>query len=225
MYLAPGHPSSAPIPTSVATPDTRANSPTRHILHGSSAPTRDPGLMTAGTGRSRSPATNRRHDPPARRPGCKGSGRGRISTRVRNPYAAGDIGGQRQCFTWWTGMTLPPSPWELHDPTLPPTGHLPISRAPTATSLSADSMRTRPSPTTSARTQMTVTICLTCGQPILQQTNHPQIPGTQILPTGTRHHDLAASIGWRYLQTALRYTAHGQHDRARQLLNRSGHHL
>ena len=72
---------------------------------------------------------------------------------------------------------------------------------------------------------MTVTICLTCGQPVLQPTDHQQIPGTQTLPVSAPHHELAERIGWRCLQTALRYTAQGQQDRARHLLHRSGLHL
>ena len=223
MYLAPGNPSSAPVPTSVAVPGTRSRSPTRHGLHGSTTPTRDSGLPTTGADRSRSPAALRVLEPPARRMGGKGSGRGRVSPRIRNPHSA-DIGGQRQRFTWWTGLTNQTASWTAHDPLQSPTMHLPISRTQATTSLAADYMRLPNPPTAAAGPHMAVMICLTCGQPILQPTDQRQIPGTQILPASAPHHELAERIGWRYLQTAMRYTAQGQQDRARDLLLRNWHH-
>ena len=216
MYLAPGHPSSPPVPTSAAVPGTRAD--------GSAAPTRDPGLPGLDHGRSRSPAAGRRNDPSARRPGPKGSGRGRIGPRIRNPHSLGDIGGQRQSFTWWTGMTAQPTSWLGHDPLTPSMGPLPISRTPAQTSLPVDIARLRNHQPSPADQQLTVTICLTCGQPILQSTVHQQLPGTQILPASAPQHELAERIGWRYLQTALRYTARGQQDRAREILQSRWHH-
>ena len=224
MYLAPGHSSPHPVPTSVAVPGIRSDSPARPSLHGSAAPTRDPGIPAPGPDRSRSPAASRRHEPPDRRPGPKGSGRGRVGPRIRNPHPTEDIGRQRQCFTWWTGLTTQPTSWPMQDPLASPAGPMTISRTPAQTSLPAEYARLRNHQPVSHAPQMTVTICLTCGQPILQPTDHQQIPGTQILPASAPHHELAERIGWRCLQTALRYTAHGQQDRARDLLHRRWHH-
>ena len=50
---------------------------------------------------------------------------------------------------------------------------------------------------------LTVTICLTCGQPILQAARQQPTPGTQPLPAGSSRQALAERIGWRYLQTAV----------------------
>ena len=210
MLSSPGRPSSAPTPSSridyTETAPSRSRSPARD-------PGQTPGAHTSGTPPHTRSGNERR--PRLGRPAGMGRHPRAYTPEPRPPHRAAQAGlaawptdpqGQRQSFTWWAGASMTPGDGPPpHDPR----GHraqaiLPITEGrgwPERTLRGA--LDPRSGPSSVPPSSLTLTICLTCGQPILQPAGHPMTPGTQPLPVGSSRQALAERIGWRYFQTAL----------------------
>ena len=210
MLSSPGRPSSAPTPSSRL--DYTETAPSR-----SRSPARDPGqtlgAQTSGTPPHTRSGNERR--PRLGRPEGKGRHPRAYTPESRIPHRAAQAGlaawptdpqGHRQSFTWWAGASMTPG---AGPPPHGPREHrtqaiLPITDGrgwPERTLRGA--LDSQSGPSSAPPSSMTLTICLTCGQPILQPAGHPPTPGTQPLPVGSPRQALAERIGWRYFQTAL----------------------
>ena len=210
MFSSPGRPSSAPTPSS--RPDYNETAPSR-----SRSPAMDSG-PTSGAQASGAPLHTRSGIERRTRLG-RPEGKGRhpraYTPESRLPHRAAQAGlaawsadpqGQRQSFTWWAGASMTPGTGpHPHDPR----DHrdqaiLPITDGrgwPERTLQGA--LHPGSGASSAPPSSLTLTICLTCGQPILQAAGQPSIPGTQPLPAGSSRRALAERIGWRYLQTAV----------------------
>ena len=205
MFSSPGRPSSAPTPSSRTAPSR------------SRSPAADPGTAATARASGESPRPHGGGDRRIRPGRPEGTGRHpRAHNPVqRHPHRAAQAGavswmadphGQRQSFTWWSGTTATP---DTENPRLDPRDHggraiLPITDGrgwPRRPALGA--IHPPHGGSSAPPPSLTVTICLTCGQPILQPAGQPPTPGTQTLPAGSSRQALAERIGWRYLQTAV----------------------
>ena len=211
MFSSPGRPSSVPTPSSCQ--DYNVTAPSR---------SRSPATDSGPTSAERAPGT-----PPHTRSGTerrtrlgRPEGKGRYS-RAHTPGSrlppqaaraglaawSADPQGQRQSFTWWAGASMTPGAGpHHHDPLVQrDQAILPITDRrgwPELSVRGAPHPRSGVSP--ALPPSLTLTICLTCGQPILQPAGQPPTPGTQPLPMGSSRQALVERIGWRYFQTALR---------------------
>ena len=211
MLSSPGRPSSAPTPSS--RPDYNETAPSR-----SRSPAMDSG-PTSGAQASGAPLHTRSGIERRTRLG-RPEGKGRhpraYTPESRLPHRAAQAGlaawsadpqGQRQSFTWWAGASMTPGTGpHPHDPRdhrdqaiLPITDGRGWPERPVRGAL-----HPRSGVSSAPPSSLTLTICLTCGQPILQPAGQPPTPGTQPLPMGSSRQALAERIGWRYFQTALR---------------------
>ena len=210
MFSSPGRPSSAPTPSSRQ--DYTETAPSR-----SRSPATDSGPTSAARA-SGAPPHNLSGSERRTRPG-RPEGKGRHprahNPGQRHPPQAAQAGsaawtadpqGQRQSFTWWAGTSMTPETGNhRHDPRdhrgqaiLPITDGRgwPVRPARGALHPLREGSSAPPS-------SLTLTICLTCGQPILQPAGQPPTPGTQPLPMGSSRQALAERIRWRYLQRAI----------------------
>ena len=205
MFSSPGRPSSAPTPSSRTVPS-RSRSPaadpgtaTTDRTAGESARLHGGGERRLRPGRPDGTGRHPRDHTPIHRHPQRATQAGAVSW-MTDPHR------QRQSFTWWSGTTATSEtensridPRDLSGRAL-----LPITdgrgwprRPGIGATLPPQGGGSSPAP------PLTVTICLTCGQPILQAAGQPSIPGTQPLPAGSSRRALAERIGWRYLQTAV----------------------
>ena len=211
MFSSPGRPSSAPTPSS--RPDYNETAPSR-----SRSPAMDSGPTSGAQASGTPPHTRSGNERRTRlgRPEGKGRHPRTYTPESRLPHRAAQAGlaawsadpqGQRQSFTWWAGASMTPGTGpHPHDPRdhrdqaiLPITDGRGWPERPVRGAL-----HPRSGVSSAPPSSLTLTICLTCGQPILQPAGQPPTPGTQPLPMGSSRQALAERIGWRYLQTALR---------------------
>ena len=210
MFSSPGRPSSAPTPSS--RPEYNETAPSR-----SRSPATDSGPTSAARASGTPPHTRSGTERRTRlgRPEGKGRHPRAHTPGSRLPPQAAQAGlaawsadpqGQRQSFTWWAGASMTPGTGPHHHD---PRDHrdqaiLPITDGrgwPERTLQGA--LHPGSGASSAPPSSLTLTICLTCGQPILQPAGHPPTPGTQPLPLGSSRQALAERIGWRYFQTAL----------------------
>ena len=218
MFSSPGRPSSAPTPSSRQ--DYNETAPSR-----SRSPATDSGPTSAARASGTPPHTRSGTERRTRlgRPEGKGRHPRAHTPGSRLPPQAAQAGlaawsadpqGQRQSFTWWAGASMTPGTGpHHHDPRdhrdqaiLPITDGRGWPRRPTRGALHPPHGGSSAPPSS-----LTLTICLTCGQPILQPAGQPPTPGTQTLPMGSSRQALAERIGWRYLQTAIGQLQTGPH--------------
>ena len=192
MFSSPGRPSSAPTPSS------------RQDFNEAPSRSRSPANDSDPTSVSRAAGT----PSPAHREGERRVRQGRPEGKGRHPRAqdpgpqlpprpaqAGpgawpaDLSHQRQTFTWWTGA---PGVQDVGSPLQDTRDHggqvlLPFTDGRGRYGRPVrGALRPRcglgPAPPSS----LTLTICLTCGQPILQPAGQPPPPGTQPHPTNSK---------------------------------------
>ena len=209
MFSSPGRPSSAPTPSSRQDFN---EAPSR-----SRSPVNDPDPTSASRVSGTPPNTLRdggrrgrqgRPDGKGRHPRAQDRGPQLPPQPAQVGTAAwpADLSHQRQSFTWWAGASgIQDSGPPLHDPR----EHRGQALLPLTDAGGGYGRQARvalhpirgvgPAPPPS----LTLTICLTCGQPILQPAGQPPTPGTQPLPVGSSHQAAAERIGWRYLQAAI----------------------
>ena len=208
MFSSPGRPSSAPTPSSRQ--DYNETAPSR-----SRSPATDSGPTSAARA-SGAPPHNLSGSERRTRPG-RPEGKGR-HPRAHNPgprlppqaALAGPVAwsadpqGQRQSFTWWAGASMTPGTGPHHHD---PRDHrdqaiLPITDGrgwPVRPARGA--LHPMRGGSSAPPSSLTLTICLTCGQPILQPAGQPPTPGTQPLPMGSsRQVWLSGSDGGTYKQ-------------------------
>ena len=210
MFSSPGRPSSAPTPSSRQ--DYNETAPSR-----SRSPATDSGPTSAARASGTPPHTRSGTERRTRlgRPEGKGRHPRAHTPGSRLPPQAAQAGlaawsadpqGQRQSFTWWAGASMTPGTGSHHHD---PRDHrdqaiLPITDGRGWPERSVrGALHPRSGVSSAPPSSLTLTICLTCGQPILQPAGQPPTPGTQPFPLGSSRQALAERIGWRYLQTAI----------------------